>query len=158
MPDGMSITFTDREFNAAIDELAADSSRTDEQVLTGQAIQLIRLIVRGTPLARERRGKRTRFRNRGRARAGWWPSWLRLGVFGTPGGVGSKVLANAEGRFRDGRKDLSNPFVEMINEVNYIDKLDRDYNIVGEAAASRFDDMQGEIERRYRQLMRRKSG
>jgi len=153
MAEGMSITFEDREFNAALDELAEDSSRTDVEVLTGQARSLLRALVWGTPLTKE--PGRT---EAGRARAGWFVSWFRLGMRGIPSGTTGRVLAVPEGDFNDGRARRNRPFVELINEVPYIDKLERKHQILQTATTARFDDMQREISRRYRLNMARKSG
>lgn len=152
------ITFQDREFDQAITELAGSSSRIDIDVLTGQAIQFIRVLVKNTPVGLEKRGKRTRFRNRGRARAGWWPAWRRLGAFSRPRGASSRVLSLNEGGFRDGRQRAGQPFFEMINEVNYIDKLEKSHDILGNSAVERAADMQQELTRRYQREMQRKSG
>lgn len=158
MAEGVDIKFFDREFNAAIDQIADTSLRTDIEVLTGQARRLLLALVRRTRFATEKRGKEVRFRNRGRARAGWWHSWAGLGMFSIPLGTDPRVLMRAEGSFKDGRGRGSQPFVEMTNEVNYIQKLDKQDNILANSVAERFADMQREITRRYKQTLRRHSG
>jgi len=145
------IKFIDREFNRAINELAGSSRRSDVEVLTGQAIQLTRAVVRHTRLAAEEK------KHKGRARAGWWIAWQALGVFGTPWGTNSRVLAEAEGGIIDRRRVLNNPSVEIYNTVPYIETLDNADDIVQAAATERFFDMQRAIERRYAQNLRRKS-
>lgn len=160
--EGVGITFRDREFDLAVRELADNSIRTDVEVLTGQAIRLIRALVRYTRVALRGGPWRAWMRRRGRARAGWWAAWRQLGAFGTPRGVTPDMLsasiANGDGSFRDGRKNINNPFFEMSNHVWYIDVLEQEDNILENATEERFQDMQDEIERRYRQQMARKSG
>jgi hypothetical protein len=165
MADGVDVKFVDREFNAAIRELAESSSRADYEVLTGQAIHFLRSLVKFTRLAGKKSGGRDTkgrfaggYKRRGRARAGWWPSWLALGAFGVPRGTNARVLGEAEGTFRDGRQRRGDLFVVMTNEVNYIEKLDSADHILRRAGRERFDDMQREIERRYRREMSRRSG
>jgi len=149
---GLHMYFHDREFNRAIDQLADMSKRGDVEVLTGQAIQLVRALVRFTRLTVQK--KRA---HRGRARAGWWPAWVRLGVFAVPQGASKSALGLAEGEFVDGRGNASEPFVEMTNEVSYINTLDKKDNILTQAFAARFDDMQRALDRKYKQMLRSKS-
>lgn len=159
MTEGIDIKFYDHEFNAAITELAKDSRRADTEVLTGQAIQLVRSLVKYTRLTSgKRHGKKRHFARVGRARAGWWPAWVALGVFSIPRGTRPKVLANAEGEFVDHRNKRDTPYVEISNTVNYIETLDKEDNILTTAAGERFADMSRVVKRRYQQMLRRKSG
>lgn len=156
-PDsGLTIRFFDREFNSAIEQLAAVSSRTDVEVLTGQARRLLRFMTNVlTPLAQVI-GRF--FRNTGRARAGWWESWRGLNMFGIPRGTNPRVLGRGEGTFADGRHHKNRPFVVLANEVPYIDKLDAEHHIIDRGTMGRLFDMTRELERRYAQNMRRHSG
>lgn len=163
--EGVHMAFFDREFNAAIDQLADESDRTDIEVLTGQARRLLRAFVRLTRLAvfTEKAAQfaaltaKRAFGNKGRARAGWWVAWKGLKMFGIPAGTTPEVLARDEGEFIDGRQRKSRPFVVMANEVPYIDKLDREDRIIENGTSGRFRDMGAELERRYTQNLRRHS-
>jgi len=159
MNEGIDIKFYDAEFNAAITELAKTSRRVDTDVLTGQAIQLVRSLVKYTRLTTNSRlGKKRHFKRAGRARAGWWPAWVGLGVFSIPRGTRAGVLSNAEGEFIDHRNKVNTPYVEMSNTVKYIETLDNEDNILTMAAGERFADMERTIKRRYQQMLRSKSG
>jgi len=158
MPEeGIDIVFIDREFNRAIDQLADESVRDDVEVLTGQAIHLVRALVFHTRLALKKKGKVVRFRLRGRARAGWWPSWLQLGVFSRPFGTSPEVLSAPEGLFIDKRHKRNEPSVEMVNEVKYIEKLDAKDNILTKAYSQRMADMLRALTDKYRKRLRRHS-
>lgn len=169
--EGLHVRFFDREFNQAIDELANESTKTDIEVLTWQAIKLVLALVFRTRLATFTSesaeklelfagilSKGTGFPRQGRARAGWWPAWRGLGMFGLPTGTNSTVLGSAEGEFIDGRHRASRPFIVVANDVPYIDKLDAEDRIIEGGTAGRFQDMQDEITRRYALNMRRHSG
>jgi len=160
-PDGVDIIFQDSEFNAAVDRLADVSARTDFEVLTGQARRLLRALVKFTRLMG--RGRRQyqgtkRSWNKGRARAGWWPSWRGLRMFGIPSGTNPRVLQFDEGQFIDRRRDKDRPFVAMSNEVNYIDQLEQEDHILEQATAMREEDMARQLDRRYASNLRRFSG
>ncbi len=164
MAEGIDIRFEDREFNRAIDELANFSRRGDIEVLTGQAIQLLRLIAnRLTPLTTGRKERKVgfafiKFTRRGRARAGWWPAWQKIGVRAKPFGTTASGLAKAEGSVVDATNRRDRPFIEMTNEVQYIGKLDDEVDIVGQAVKMRFDDMQNAITKKYERSLKRFSG
>jgi hypothetical protein len=157
----LSIRIQDKEFNAALAELARTSRRTGAEVVTGQAIQILRALSDLTRLAERGRrasGKFFRPTMKGRARAGWWTAWKALGVFGVPKGTSAKVLALDEGSFKDGRKSASSVYVEMTNAVPYIGTLNSEDNILAGAYAGRLDDMRGAIERRFAREMAKRSG
>lgn len=157
----ISISYQDREFNSAIAELAKTSRRAGPDVVTGQAIQLVRALVDRTRLASRLRRASGRFfkpTRKGRARAGWFPSWVALGVFGVPRGTTPKVLGLGEGQFKDGRNSLRETYVEMTNSVSYIGTLDKEDDILRGAYAGRLEDMLGAIARRFSRNMARTSG
>lgn len=158
MSDGIHVIWNDRQFNSMIDELADESKRDDISVLTGQAIQFLRALVFWTRVALKKGAKSVFFRQRGRARVGWWPAWVGLGVFSIPARVNPKILSDAEGSFVDGRGRGSQPFVAMTNSVPYIDKLDKMDNILLNAGTGRAEDMERALERKYQSRLRRKSG
>ena len=95
-----------------------------------------------------------KYKRSGRARAGWWPAWMRLGVRGMPRGTSPGVLAKGEGSFVDGRKD-SNPFFELINEVSYIDSLEEEDAILETSLRGRTEDMEAVSSRRYGSMLKR---
>ena len=152
----VTMGFDNREFNTALTELARSSRRIDTEVLIDQVRRLLRKLAWTTP---RYEGKRKQAKKqKGRARAGWWPAWKALGVRGTPY-VGNARLAGArEGGIIDGSKRPGFPFITIFNIVPYIEKLDKEASILESAVAGRLQDMTRLIERRYRQQMRRKSG
>ena len=164
MAEGIDIVFKDREFNQAVDDLANTSVRTDIEVLVGQAVQLLRIIAnRLTPLTTGRKARKigfetVKFTRRGRARAGWWPAWQKIGVRSKPVGTTTNSLAKAEGSVIDATNRRDEPFIAMTNEVKYIEKLDAEVDIVQRAVDIRFDDMQKAIEKKYERDLRRASG
>jgi len=156
----ISITLHDREFDAAVTELAKTSRLLAPEVVTGQAIQLVRKLAEATRLTSGKRpsGRKTWFRMKGRARAGWWKSWIALGVFGVPKGTTTRTLSLGEGKFEDGRQAFGSTYVAMTNDVPYIDTLEAEDGILADAFAGRMADMEDEIERRYAREMARRSG
>jgi len=152
--DGLTIVFHDRDFNRSVDQIADGSTRDDIAVLTSQGIQAVRALARRTRLT-----IMARFARKGRARAGWISSWFGLGAFGMPAGVKAEVAMAGmkEGSFIDGRQRVSEPFVGLVNEVSYIDKLQQEDNILG-ALDEREEDMQQELDRRYSRNLRKHSG
>lgn len=80
-----------------------------------QAKKLVRVLAFSTPIAEERDA------NRGRARAGWWPAALAMGVTS----VYTPIANRGEGSAVDASTDPLNPSVTITNGVPYISIMTR---------------------------------
>ena len=152
--DGPTIHVRDYEFLRAMDELAADSRRNEGEIVRYQAKRLCRALVYETPVYE---GKKKKYR-KGRARAGWFPAWRALGVRGRPPKVWQPALQLAEGDIVDRSHKYARPHIILVNYVAYIDQLEAAVGILARAFRGRTDDMLDAIEKRYRAMLRRKSG
>jgi len=122
----MSIEFDTREFDSAIRNLAMESDRTDAEIVTLNAKQLVRSLAYNTP------------RDTGATRAGFWPAWSGLDMPGSPGTRRKLVpftkgrRGNAKGRtyvpagtFTDDRATVATPpFRSLCRPTTFNDRVD----------------------------------
>jgi len=150
------------QFGRAITALSNETGRNEYDFITDRSKRVLRPLAFNTPRAptsdKTSSGRTKRIRRRGRARAGWWPAWKRLGVNGTPY-VGNYNMAKAtEGEFIDGRKRLGSRFFTMVNTVSYIEKLDSEEGIMSKSLSGQMADMMRHLERQLKRSLRKYSG
>ena len=108
-------------FDSQMRKLASVSTRTDEEIITLNAIDILKSIAYNSP-------KRT-----GNMNKGWLPAWNALGAPGTPNTRGKSAGRAAgrryvaDGSFVDGRSE-SVKFFEFVNTSHYIQRTGAKYN------------------------------
>lgn len=146
-----------RQFDSQMQKLASVSTRTDEEIITLNARDILRAIAYNSP-------KRT-----GNMNSGWVPAWNALGAPGTPNTRGRKPRKSEarryvpEGSFIDGRK-TSAKFFEFVNTSHYIQRTGAKYNypyavaaktgFMRKAEAEIAGKFEKRIEAQYRKAMR----
>lgn len=145
----------DREFNLAMMELYRESPKSAYDIVTDQARRVLRKLAFFTRRSEEMDPSARK--QRGRARAGWWQAWQRLGMSGTPYVGNAEVLGRAEGDYVDRRHAFDESSFTMINEVPYIDALDEKDNIEIRALAGQISAMARFTDRLFARNMKRKS-
>jgi len=161
-----------REFNRAMQKISALNKKGVAEDLHYQAKNLLGKIARKTyahPRSKKVRefvldeksgqwipiGKMVRAKTSGRARAGWVPAWRKLGMTNLPRGTAAavKIAGGNEGDFIDESKRLRDPFIEMINQVAYIEDVKGIGEAIDSAVSRQLKFMQRYIERKTRQRM-----
>lgn len=112
------IEFASAELERAMRDVAQESDRADREVLTMNAVGLLKSVVYNTP------------KDTGTTRAGWWPAWNALELSGAPG-TGRKLRSWTrkggreyvpEGDVNDNRDNKEELSFEFWNRTHYITK------------------------------------
>jgi len=110
-----------RSFEKAMTELANESTRTDQEIVTLNSKQILRSIAFNSP------------RRSGNMNSGWFTAWDALGIPGTPNTKrrkphkqGSRTYT-PEGSFTDGRRQRV-PFTEFTNSSHFTEKSGKRVN------------------------------
>lgn len=149
-----------RTFQKAMTELANESTRTDEEIVTMNSRQILRSIAFNSP------------RRSGNMNAGWNAAWNGLEIPGTPNTrrkkshkQGSRTYT-PEGTFTDGRRERvkyteftnSSHFTEKSGKrLNYPHIVAARQNFMGKAEAEIAMKMERLLARKYRRMLRRRS-
>ncbi len=114
-----SIDFASEELEKAMRDVADESDRADEEVLTMNAKGLLKSVVYNTP------------KDTGTTRAGWWPAWNELELSGSPGTrrkmqswerkSGSRKYV-PEGDVTDNRNSKQELSFEFRNRTHYVQR------------------------------------
>lgn len=139
-----TMTWNMSEFGATMRLLHERNRRAPSSLVTFWGRKLVRKAAYGTPIAGGG------FAARGRARAGWWPAALGLGV----ANVYTPQPNAGEGVFVDGRGAGDKASVTIGNSVPYITRMSVGLGWFGEAVAGVEAQMRNEAEREYREVCR----
>ncbi len=149
-----------RSFEKVMTQLANESTRTDEEIVTLNSQQILRSIAFNSP------------RQSGNMNAGWWTAWDALKIPGTPHTrrrkshkQGSRTYT-PEGTFTDGRRERVK-FTEFTNSSHFTEKNGKRVNyphivaannpFMQKAEAEIAINMEKLLARRYRRMLRRRS-
>ncbi len=149
-----------RTFEKSMTELANESTRTSQEIVTLNSRQMLRSIAFNSP------------RRSGNMNAGWNTAWQALEIPGTPNTrrkkshkQGSRTYT-PEGTFTDGRRERV-PFTEFTNSSHFTEKSGRRVNyphivaarqnFMGKAEAEIAINMERLLARKYKRMLRRRS-
>jgi hypothetical protein len=171
------MTVQDAGFQRAFEELARVTRVGDRTIVRNTAGYVLRGLVIWTKELSERSKSIRRLKRRAekygewfaaqlratmaaqsRARAGWFQAWLRLGIPGMPRVKNAAIRNRREGGLIDRSGDIARPYVTMYNTVPYIERLQKERDILGRALAFQKRRIEAAIERIYAKNMRERSG
>lgn len=142
-----AFTLNTLKFEKQMNELARISRRTDKEIVTLNAVQILRSIAYNSP-------KRSGTMNKG-----WLPAWNALGAAGTPNTRARRkpeAGQTASGGFIDGRNE-SKAFFEFQNDTHTLRRGKRiNYPYIVNARVKFMEKAEREIAVKFDQMIRRK--
>lgn len=90
-----------------------------------------------------------------RAKAGWWPAWVKLGAKGKPRIKNEQIRTRVkdEGALVNNSKDRNNPHIIIVNTAPHIEELDDAKSIAQGALDFQADRMEKQLQRTYQRRL-----